>query len=79
VALADRLEAGPPSVIHGTPCSVGTTLSALAAKERAALQRMLDDRTWTEGMIFEALTDEGITVGRQSIGRHRRRGCRCSA
>jgi hypothetical protein len=77
VALSDRLDAGPPKVIHGTPCSVGTTLSALPAKEREALQRMLDDRNWTGAMIYEALADEGIEVGRQSIGRHRRCDCRC--
>jgi hypothetical protein len=85
VALSDRLEAGPPKVIHGNPCSIGTTLAALPPKERESLQRMLDEQkpngkhAWTESMIFDALSDEGIEVGKQSIGRHRNRRCRCSS
>jgi hypothetical protein len=77
MALSDRLQAGPPKSIHGNPCSVGTTLAALPVKECESLQRMLDDRAWTERMIFDALSDEGIEVGRQSIGRHRNHRCRC--
>jgi hydroxymethylpyrimidine/phosphomethylpyrimidine kinase len=77
MSLADRLEAGPATVVHGNPCSVATALSALPPKERAALQAMLDDRRWTQRQIQDALKAEGIDVGFQSIGRHRNQACRC--
>ena len=77
VSLSGRFEQGPPQIVHGNPCSVAVALSALPEDEREALIRMLDDRRWTEAMIYDALQAEEIQVGRQSIGRHRRRGCRC--
>jgi hydroxymethylpyrimidine/phosphomethylpyrimidine kinase len=78
MSLADRLEAGPATVVHGNPCSVATALSALPPKERTALQAMLDDRRWTQSMIYDALAAEGVQVGKQSVGRHRSAKCRCA-
>jgi hypothetical protein len=77
MTLSTRFEAGPSKFGSGTPCSVGTALSALPAQERVALQKMLDDRAWSQAAIHQALRDERINVGQQSIGRHRRRQCRC--
>jgi hypothetical protein len=77
LTLSQRLDAGPPTIIHGTPCSIATALSALPDEEAKALRRMLEDQRWTAGNVYDALTSEGIEVGRQSIGRHRRGDCRC--
>jgi hypothetical protein len=83
MALSDRRAAGPPPVVHGTPCSVATTLSALPPKERDALKYMLDTKdntgrhAWSERALWLDLKAEGIDVGMQSIGRHRRLVCRC--
>ena len=77
MSLSDRLDAGPPRVVHGTPCSIATALSALPKAEAVALQRMLDDPGWSQRAIRDALADEDIDVGEQTVGRHRRHGCRC--
>lgn len=80
MALADRLENRRP-VIHGTPCSMGVLLDTLEGDELAALKVMLGDPTkrdgWTASEIYAALVAEGHTVGRSTIGKHRRRQCRC--
>lgn len=76
MALSDRIESTPQR-IHGLPCSVGALLDRLNNDERAALEKMLHELGWSAARIYEALTAEGYEVGRQSIGRHRSRSCRC--
>ena len=80
MALVDKLAAPPDAVIHGKPCSVGALLSdeSIPQAERDALQAMLNDRLWSQQMIWAALRDEGFQVGRQSINRHRGGKCRCA-
>jgi hypothetical protein len=56
---------------------VGDLLERLPEPEAAALLAALADRQWTEGELYDALADEGHTVGQQTIGRHRRGACRC--
>lgn len=73
--LAERK--APPRSRQGLPCSVAELLELLPKTESAALRRMLGDRAWTDNAIYEAVVDEGHTVGRQSVGRHRRGVCRC--
>jgi len=77
VTLAARHQAGPPRVIRGEPCSVGALLAELPKAEAEALRGMLEDSRWAQNAIYDMLGQEGHTVGRQSIGRHRRRQCRC--
>jgi hypothetical protein len=68
-----------PKPIHGLPCSVGRLLTTLDAEDVAWLAASLADDDWTDGMIYQVLTADNWTVGRQSIGRHRRGDCRCFA
>lgn len=80
MALADRITA-PPAPMHGTPCSVGTLLDTLEGDELDALKTMLgtrEQRGWSQDAIYDALTSEGYSVGRQSINRHRGGKCRCA-
>lgn len=80
MALADRLTAGRPVPIHGSPCSVGTLLDTLDGPELEALNLMLgtpERRGWAASDIYDALTAEGYEVGYQTINRHRGRKCRC--
>lgn len=76
MALAERL-LNPPKPRAGNPCSVGHHLATLPPDEAGALQTMLD-ANWSQDAIYDALTDEGHTVGRQSINRHRTGKCRCA-
>lgn len=78
MALTDKLAAPPAAAVHGKPCSIGHLLRTLDGPERDALQAMLDDRTWSQQMIWEALRDEGYEAGRQSVNRHRGGRCRCA-
>ena len=41
------------------------------------LRAMLFELGWNATQVYDALRDEGYTVGRQSINRHRGRKCRC--
>ena len=78
MSLSDRLKSGPVTRISGTPCSVGSLLRALPDNEAKALEQMLEDAiVWSGAQIYEAVRAEGLDVGRQSIGRHRRKQCRC--
>lgn len=79
MALADKLANPPAGATTGLPCSIGALLDRLEDAERAALQTMLDDRSWSQTMIWETLKSEGYTVGRQSVNRHRGNKCRCTA
>lgn len=76
MGLADRILSAPAKRISGKPCSVGDLLNRLPDPESAALQQMLD-AGWSQNQIYDALTDEGLEVGRQTINRHRAKSCRC--
>lgn len=81
MALTDRIKERPETTT-GKPCSVGVLISQLDPKELAALRVMLgtpEQRGWSEGEIYDALTAEGYEVARQSINRHRGGRCRCKA
>lgn len=76
MALHERLT-NTPQRKPGLPCSVGALLENLPADEAAALEQMMGPLGWSASRIYEALAAEGLEVGRQTIGRHRSRACRC--
>ena len=79
MSLSKRL-ADPPRPQHGYPCSVGALLAQLKGTELDALRTMLgtpQQRGWPASEIYTALTEEGYTVGLQTINRHRGGKCRC--
>ena len=79
MSLSERLKE-PPSRTYGMPCSVGNLLNALEGDELKALKAMLgtpEKPGWDATAIFDAVTAEGYSIGRQSINRHRGRKCRC--
>lgn len=76
MALVDRL-ADTPRRLPGTACSVGSLLDQLPDPEAKALEAMMNELGWSAARIYEALTDEGHVVGRQTIGRHRSKSCSC--
>ena len=77
MALSQRITQPPASTPHGLPCSIGALLDRLDGDEKAALNSMLYELGWNAGQIYDAVRDEGYTVGRQSINRHRGERCRC--
>lgn len=84
MALADAAQS-ITKPMHGTPCSVGRLLTVLDPADVTTLASWLaDTRAWSEERLYRRLTTddpendwEAVEVGRQSIGRHRRRQCRC--
>jgi hypothetical protein len=78
VALKDRLDDTPKRQV-GLPCSVGALIDKLPPDEADALNDMMHTLGWSAARIYEALAAEGYEVGRQTIGRHRSRSCRCFA
>ena len=76
MGLTERL-ATTPERRHGLPCSVGALRDRLDPEEAEALDQMLWVLNWPASRIYEALAEEGHEVGRQTIGRHRARACRC--
>lgn len=77
MALAERLTTTPQRKPTGLPCSVGQLLDTLPTDEADALEQMMGPLGWSASRIYEALASEGHEVGRQTIGRHRSRACRC--
>lgn len=78
MALSDRLNHPPVASFHGIPCSIGNLLNTLEGDELAAFRHMLDTPAqWNATAIYNAVRDEGLEIGRQSINRHRRGACRC--
>jgi hypothetical protein len=76
MALADRLTETPTD-----SCSLGKLLEDLDGAELAALETMLgtsDAWGWTAPDIYEALKDEGYSVGFKAINKHRGGKCRCA-
>ena len=76
MALTARLSETPKRRA-GLPCSVGALLDRLPPDEADALEQMMGPLGWSANRIYEALATEGHEVGRQTIGRHRSRSCRC--
>jgi hypothetical protein len=76
MALSERLKTTPQRQT-GLPCSVGALLDVLPVDEASALEQMMGPLGWSASRIYEALAAEGHEVGRQTIGRHRSRACRC--
>lgn len=76
MALTDRLD-DTPQRQPGLPCSMGALIDMLDGDEAAALNKMLHELGWSAARIYDALAAEGHEVGRQTIGRHRSRACRC--
>ena len=80
MALSERINT-PPTRRTGLPCSIGALEATLPNDELAALRVMLgtpEQRGWSAAAIYDALTAEGYTVGRQSINRHRGGSCGCA-
>lgn len=80
MSLAEKLAAPKGGSKQGLPCSVATLLHELPDDECTALQAMLDApwRIWGHQRIEGILLEEGHSVGTGSIGKHRRRTCRCA-
>jgi hypothetical protein len=74
--LADRIGEDPRRRT-GLPCSVAELEESLDGKEADALHAMLYTLGWSQEKIYAALRDEGHSVGKQTINRHRSRSCRC--
>lgn len=78
MALAERItQPSPTTPWTGLPCSIGALLASLDPKEAGALNTMLYELGWNSTQVYDALRDEGYTVGRSSINRHRGQRCRC--
>ena len=79
MSLVERIQT-PRQRSYGLECSVGVILDTLKGDELDAFKVMLgtpEKRGWSQQEIYEALTSEGYEVGRQTINRHRAKGCRC--
>lgn len=63
-----------------TPCSVAAVLSELDEADATRLRKVLGSKAWASS-IESTLARHGITLGRNPIERHRRRGrgngCSC--
>lgn len=78
MALSDRLD-HPPVKPTGKPCSIGEVERALKGKELSAFRQMMyGEPRWSGDLIYEALKNENIFVGRQQVNRHRAGACSCS-
>ncbi len=78
MSLAEQLNQTPKRN-HGLPCSVGALLDRLDPREADALEQMMGPLGWSAARIYDTLAAEGHEVGRQTIGRHRSRSCKCFA
>ena len=79
MALSDRIKQPAPAPVHGSPCSIGEVYRKVASSktETKALDELLYGLNYNAAQVFDVLTAEGYTIGRQSINRHRGRKCRC--
>ena len=75
MALADHLTTKSPI---RSVCSVGRLLATMPDDDITALRQMLASKM-SAAQIYTALTAEGYTVGRGTIGNHRRGDCSCEA
>lgn len=76
MSLAERLSQ-PETADRGGPCSVATALESLSERDADALSAALSDSAVSSERIYRDLMAEGVHVGRQTVGRHRRRQCKC--
>lgn len=77
MTLAQKIKAPKVEPLHGKPCSIGVLVANLKGAELDALNTMLASPDWSQYRIWKALTEEGHTVGLQTINRHRGGRCRC--
>ena len=78
--LADLiLTVADPRTGPGTPCSIATALDQLDPDSADDLRAYFAGRIRgvTDTMMHAALLKAGQRVGKQTVGRHRRRECRC--
>ena len=75
MALADHFTTKSPV---RSVCSVGRLLTTMPDDDIAALRQMLAS-CMSATQIYAALVAEGYTVGRGTIGNHRRSDCSCEA
>lgn len=58
-------------------CGLGKTMESLNKEDRAILEAALADKRWTHRALYEALQQRGIAVSRETLTRHRLKGCQC--
>jgi hypothetical protein len=77
MALATRNQAPPAK--NGTPCSIAVVYEAVAADpaELRELNAILYEEGNTQAQVFKYLTDDGYTIGFQTVNKHRGKNCRC--
>jgi hypothetical protein len=75
MALKDHAPQGPRPT--GKPCSVQLLIDRLNETDRAELHAWMYELGHSQEAIYKSITDAGETVGKQTINRHRSRGCRC--
>lgn len=81
MSLAERAKTPPQIKGPGLPCPIALLLTEkLNPAEAKGLQAMLDApwRVWPHISIEKALGEEGHNVAWNSVGKHRRGGCRCA-
>lgn len=76
LSLAAAFDELPPDY-QATKCTVLRIMRQLSDDDLATLQAMLDDDTITSVKIALALKMVGHSVSPTTVGRHRRRECRC--
>jgi hypothetical protein len=77
MALATRNQA--PAAKNGKPCSIAVVYEAVADDpiELRELNVILYEEGNTQAQVFKYLTDDGYTIGFQSVNNHRGKSCRC--
>lgn len=75
-SLASQLQTYTP--VRST-CTMGDILGTLTAKDRAAVNDALADRTIPATHIAKVLTGSGHTVRGDTVRRHRNADCSCQA
>ena len=78
MSLADRLSTYPKRGRQGPRCHTWLLLESLVDDEREALAAaLLPDSGWTSSSLSSLLRDEGHSLSKSSIDRHRRGECAC--
>jgi|CryBogDrversion2_4_1035264.scaffolds.fasta_scaffold12740_3 hypothetical protein len=65
------------SVGTGFACSVDTALKAMNKDEQEAFQSALNNKAVASTALWDLLNSNGYKVGKETIYKHRRKGCRC--
>lgn len=58
-------------------CGLGKTIDSLAEEDRSILEAALADARWSHKALYDALRQRGIAVSRETLTRHRLKGCQC--